>query len=89
MRYSIVGMQFRNADWLRNKDPKGATVVLLREPNNPYDSNAIQAWIDGLHVGYIPKKDNAKLAASMDKDGKDIVGKFVRLPDGWPAVEIG
>lgn len=88
MIYSIVGMQFRDADWLRTDAPLDRTVTLIREPKNPYDANAIQVWIDGFHVGFIPKKDNASLAASMDKSGKDVTGTFIRQIDGWPGVEI-
>ena len=88
MKYSIVGMQFRNADWLHRDAPKDPAVTLKREPTNKYDANAIQVWADGVHVGYIPKADNSALAASMDKDGKEVIGVFLRKKDGWPAVEI-
>lgn len=88
MIYSIVGMQFRNADWLHRENPKGTSVILRRETDNKYDANAIQVWIDGQHVGYIPAKDNSSLAKAMDRDLKDRVGVFCRKSDGWPAVEI-
>ena len=77
MIYSIVGMQFRNADWLHKEPPKDPAVTLKREPSNKYDTNAIQVWADDQHVGYIPKKDNVGLSKSMDKDGKDIAGVFL------------
>lgn len=88
MIYSIVGMQFRAADWLHSHEPDDPAVTLKREPTNQYDANAIQVWIDGDHVGFIPARDNSSLAKSMDKDGKDRVGVFLRKSDGWPAVEI-
>ena len=52
---------------------------LLREPDNPYDLNAIRvAVVDGkdteevqeFHVGYIPKDYNVYLAPMMDKGRK-------------------
>ena len=89
MKYSIVGMQFRGTEAVVKATEIGAAVKLVREPTNAYDTNAIQVWIDDKLVGYIPKKENHALAASMDKDGKDITGKFARKNDGWPAVEIG
>lgn len=89
MKYSIVGMQFRNAEAVVKALADGEPVTLIREPSNPFDTNAIQVWVDGKHVGYIPKKENHALAVSMDKDGKDITGKFARKNDEWPAVEIG
>ena len=48
----------------------GDTVELIREPENPYDENAIR--IDYKHetVGYINKQDAAKLAPILDGDRK-------------------
>jgi hypothetical protein len=68
--------------------PDGAEVTLVREPTNGFDPNAVQVWIDGKHIGYVPKRENQTLAKDMDKDGKEYSGKFTRLGDGWPAVEI-
>jgi hypothetical protein len=89
MKYSIVGMQFRGTEAVVKATAAGTAVKLVREPKNEYDANAIQVWIDDKLVGYIPKKENHALAASMDKDGEDITGTFTRKNDGWPAVEIG
>lgn len=33
--------------------------VLVPEPENPYDENAVSAWVDGLHVGYLSREDAA------------------------------
>jgi HIRAN domain len=88
MKYSIVGMQFRGTEGLVKSCQEGYVVTLKREPTNQYDINAIQVWIDDTHVGYIPKKENGKLAKDMDKDGKEVTGQFCRQSDGWPAVDI-
>ena len=88
MKYSIVGMQFRGTEVMVKALPEGSAVKLVREPKNEYDANAIQVWIEDKLVGYIPKKENHALAASMDKDGKDIAGTFTHKNAGWPAVEI-
>ena len=39
---------------------------LSREPDNPYDPNAVRVYIGEMHVGYIPKALAAKLAARID-----------------------
>lgn len=51
---------------------------VVSEPNNKFDKNAIQVQINGLTVGYIPKKDAA------------IISKQVKLVDRMiPAVIVG
>lgn len=32
-------------------------VALVPEPDNPYDSNAVQVYADGEHVGYLSRGD--------------------------------
>ncbi|OFX05674.1 MAG: hypothetical protein A3E78_03255 [Alphaproteobacteria bacterium RIFCSPHIGHO2_12_FULL_63_12] len=48
----------------------GAAVTLVREPDNKYDAFAVMVWVDGVHVGYIPKSHNKPLAAKIDAGGK-------------------
>jgi HIRAN domain len=69
--YSIVGMEFRKAVEIVAALQPGAPVTLVREPTNQYDPNAIAVWVEGKHVGYIPKKQNAVLAQFMDQTGSD------------------
>jgi hypothetical protein len=65
-KYSIVGQKHRNLDPYLTGTLPGTPVTLVREPENGYDPNAIQVWIDGKMVGYIPKNQNAALATLMD-----------------------
>ncbi|RJR32315.1 MAG: hypothetical protein C4576_30645 [Desulfobacteraceae bacterium] len=39
---------------------------LVREPTNPFDPNAIKVEIDGLYLGYIPRKTASNLAPRID-----------------------
>jgi hypothetical protein len=48
----------------------GAVVLLVREPDNQYDVNAIAVWVDDKKIGYIPKKQNAAVAAFIDSQDK-------------------
>ena len=66
MNYSIVGMNHRKAEAFVAALKPGAEVTLAREPDNKFDKNAVMVWIDGVHVGYIPKNQNAALAAQID-----------------------
>ena len=47
--------------------PSFPTFELTREPDNPYDSNAIWVGIGGYKFGYIPKHQAVALAAKMDE----------------------
>lgn len=51
--------------------------ALVREPDNPYDTNAIRVTIGDKKLGYIPKAQAKKLAPEMDA-GKDFIALFVR-----------
>ena len=68
-RYSIVGQKFLDLDPYLTGIPAGIPAELVREPENQYDPNAIQVWIEGRRVGYIPKKDNVALGKHMDRAG--------------------
>lgn len=39
---------------------------LRREPDNPYDKNAIQVIVNGLPVGYVPREVARDLASRID-----------------------
>lgn len=60
----------------------------FREPDNPYDNQAIVVkTVDGVKIGYIPKQDNVILARLMDAgkllfgriSEKEKKGKWVRI----------
>jgi hypothetical protein len=58
---------------------EGVAVFLQREPDNPYDPNAIAVLVattdtPANKVGHLPRDLAAKFAASLDKN-----------PDGWRA----
>lgn len=72
-RFSLTGVSFNRGDDNTQHNIDVVTLcddvplALVREPDNPYDSNAIQvvAW-DQFHLGYIPKAYNHYLAQLMD-----------------------
>jgi hypothetical protein len=97
-RYSIVGQKHRGFDSHLTGIPAGTSVVLIREPDNPYDPSAIAVWIGGNHVGYLPGKGdlNKDLARYIDAKGRAsdqkglaLDAKFVRSPNtAYPQVEV-
>ena len=50
--------------------------VLVTEPDNPYDANAVSVWIDGLKVGHLSRNDarlyQPGLLALQEKHGTPI-----------------
>jgi hypothetical protein len=44
----------------------GAAVMLVREPRNPYDANAIRAEVEGQLVGYLRRQLAAEFATPLD-----------------------
>jgi len=63
----IVGVTFGNRQVLINNLYVGQKLLLIRDPNNQYDSNAIKVCIDSTKVlGHIPKETAINLAKAMD-----------------------
>jgi hypothetical protein len=46
----------------------GDPLHLVREKDNPYDSNAVRVEWGTRKIGYVPRSDNAALARFMDRD---------------------
>ena len=45
----------------------GAPLALAREPDNPYDANAVRVEWQGRKLGYVPRRDNAAVARQLDR----------------------
>ena len=71
MQYTskVQGRNFRSAaeraifDDLTIADP----ITLEREPDNPFDENAIKVFARGAHIGYIEREVASFLAYELDK----------------------
>lgn len=87
--YALVGMQHRGSEALVASLPVGEPLVLIREPINLYDRNAIQVWARTVHVGFIPTKQNKDLARKMDAAGlRQIPAKLTTSGDRCPLIEV-
>lgn len=64
----VVGARHRNDHELKLAIAieDGSEVELVRDPHNPYDSNAIKVEVEGHHIGFIPKATAADLAPLLD-----------------------
>jgi hypothetical protein len=68
---SLVGSSFHvgAGDWIAKLAP-GQRLRVEREPNNPYDDNAIAVYIFQQKLGYFPRGFAAEVAPLMDAGRK-------------------
>lgn len=61
----------------------GDRATLVREPNNPYDRNAIAVYVSAGQIGYVPREDAEVHAPDMD-DGATATARVVKINGGTP-----
>jgi hypothetical protein len=75
----VVGIRHNVGYEYIRKLSLGQTVVLIREPENSFDSNAIEVFTqDGVKLGYIPKKSNL-LPKVIADEGVELIGEIVDI----------
>jgi hypothetical protein len=76
----VVGSTYEGRQAVVRKLQVNETIQLRREPNNPYDANAIRVErIDGEQFGYINRYLAKKLAPQMDAMGVPVLGHIYRI----------
>ena len=86
----LAGAQYYEAATLWDEIKVGDGVTLTREPGNPHDGNAIRIDWRGHKLGYLPRAENAAVAAEMDR-GARIAGRIAALKphrNPWRRVRI-
>lgn len=56
----------------------GEYLTLVREPDNPYDRNAVRVEWQGHKLGYVPRADNEAVARFLDR-GVRLEARIIRL----------
>lgn len=74
---SICGEYRRDSSEFRTE------AVLVREPTNPYDPNAIQVKIDGLLVGYVARAQAEKLSEEFAFHKISEARAKAKIRGGW------
>lgn len=81
----IAGLTYHDADSIMDELQEGDKVVLVRQKDNRYDSNAVAVTLpDGYNgnpdefdfdniLGYIPRECNAQLATMLDMGWTDLL----------------
>jgi hypothetical protein len=76
----LAGFQFYQGKALWSEMKVGDALTLAREPDNPYDANAVRVEWRGEKLGYVPRVENADLARHMDQ-GTPVEARISRLTD--------
>ena len=76
-RSTLAGYRYHAAPALAGALLPGATLDLVREPDNPHDANAVRVEWRGRKLGYVPRANNAALAWAMD-GGESVTAKVAR-----------
>ena len=68
----------------------GDRLDLVREPDNPYDPNAVRVDWQGWKLGYLPRRENLAVARRLDR-GEAVEARISRLSKSrnpWKRVQI-
>lgn len=65
---AVAGFRHHQAPTLFDQLRPGDTLILKREPDNPYDRHAIQVLWQGQLLGYVPRRNNQALAWALDQN---------------------
>ena len=85
---NIAGTNYIDMSEIYNKLLEEDILYLKREPNNAYDSNAIEIMTtNGYVIGYVPKENNLIFKNLMDK-GKYLYGKIKEISDDYNHMNI-
>ncbi len=69
----IAGVTYENRQSIIADMEKNEHVLLVREPGNPVDDNAVSVKrINGRQIGYLPREFAAKVAAKLDAHGRPV-----------------
>lgn len=77
----LAGYQYYAGKRVWNELKVGDVLALIRETDNPHDSNAIRVEWHGEKMGYVPRAGNEDLARLLDQGAK-ISARIVHLKAG-------
>jgi hypothetical protein len=74
----LAGFRYNDGRLIWNDLRTGDSLVLVREPDNPFDADAIRLEWNGRRIGYVPRRGNGALARELDA-GKTIEARIIEL----------
>jgi hypothetical protein len=75
---ALAGFRFGEGEAVWPLLRQGDELQLVREPDNPYDANAVRIDWQGRRLGYVPRRENAALAWGLDR-GAPLRARVSRL----------
>lgn len=63
----VVGVTFNGIQSILPQLHEGMPVQFIREPNNPFDRNAIGIWCNGKKIGHLSADEATSIAPQMDR----------------------
>jgi hypothetical protein len=66
----LAGFQYHAGTVVWDALKVGDALTLTREPDNPFDRNAVRVDWRGVSIGYLPHAENRTVAAEIDKGGR-------------------
>ena len=63
----LAGFRYAEAAAVMPSLQPGDALELLRESDNPHDSNAVRVEWRGRKLGYVPRRENAAVAWGLDR----------------------
>ncbi|MDY0011822.1 MAG: HIRAN domain-containing protein [Rhodocyclaceae bacterium] len=90
MQVPLAGFQYHAGKILWDEMREGDVLTLAREPDNRHDPRAVRVEWRGVKLGYLPRGDNAQVAAAMDRgEGFSArIGRLASHPDPWKRVRV-
>ncbi len=89
--FFVAGYQFHDGPRVEHQLAPGIELQARREPDNPYDTRAIALWLDGLMIGYVPRRAN-RVPARMVDGGVELRYRVSMVQPGaepWSRVRVG
>ncbi|MBI1285292.1 MAG: HIRAN protein [Thiobacillus sp.] len=86
----LAGFQYHAGRAIWSQMQVGDALALIREPDNPFDPNAVRVEWQGHKIGYVPRRENADVARFMDR-GQRLEARIARLAevrDPWSRVRF-
>lgn len=85
MYIKVVGVTFEGRQLVLAEMSAGAPILLIPEPENQYDPNAIAVWTSGnpaaLQIGYVPRELAAVIAPFLE--GESMVARVYEMTGGF------
>lgn len=68
LRCPLAGIHYSDAKSVMNMLTPGRSLRIVRELGNEHDFNAVAVYFSNTKIGYVPRKNNERLAKLMDED---------------------